>query len=140
LGFYHDVIDVNLKVTPYLLFEAKMHALLICTPPSHVLQFIRHFYVAKAAERSDERGGGLVHLGEGYLVKTRVSIQENQELTPGCEINNLVYAGKRKRILQTCVVQARVVKAHPPFPILFLYKNRICYPAWVLDFFDEASC
>jgi hypothetical protein len=31
-GFYHEVIDVNLEVAPYLLFEVKLHAPLICSP------------------------------------------------------------------------------------------------------------
>jgi hypothetical protein len=31
-GFYHDVIDVNLKVMPYFLFEGKLHTSLICSP------------------------------------------------------------------------------------------------------------
>jgi hypothetical protein len=65
-GFYHDVIEVDLEVTPYLLFEAKLHTPLICSP--HVLQSEQHFYVAKIVERSDERGDGLVHFIEGYLV------------------------------------------------------------------------
>jgi hypothetical protein len=32
LGFYHDDIDINLEVAPYLLFEVKLHAPLICSP------------------------------------------------------------------------------------------------------------
>jgi hypothetical protein len=44
-GFYHNVIDINLEVAPYLLFEAKLHTLLVCSP--HVLQCERHFHVAK---------------------------------------------------------------------------------------------
>jgi hypothetical protein len=45
---------------------------------------------------SDERGGWLVRLGEGYLVIARVGIQKAQELTSGCEIYDLVDAEKRK--------------------------------------------
>jgi hypothetical protein len=63
---YHDVVDVDLEVMPYLLFEAKMHKPLICSP--HIFQSEWHFYVAKAAKRSDECSGGLVHLGKGYLM------------------------------------------------------------------------
>jgi hypothetical protein len=68
LGFNQDVVDVNLKVGPYLLFEAKLHTPLICSP--RVLQSEQHFHIAKIAERSDERGGRLVGVGEGYLVIT----------------------------------------------------------------------
>jgi hypothetical protein len=31
-GFYHDVVNVHLEVTHYLLFETKLHAPLICSP------------------------------------------------------------------------------------------------------------
>jgi hypothetical protein len=31
-GFYHNVIDVDLEVTPYLLIVAKLHASMICRP------------------------------------------------------------------------------------------------------------
>jgi hypothetical protein len=65
-GFYHDVIDVNLKVMPYFLFEGKLHTSLICSP--RVLQSKRKFHIAKTTKRSNERGGRLIHLGEGYLV------------------------------------------------------------------------
>jgi hypothetical protein len=92
--FYHDVTDINLKFTPYLLFEAKLHTTLIFNP--RVLQFKWHFYVAKTAEGSDERGGGLVCLGEEYLVITRVGIQETQKLTSGREIYDLVKCGEGK--------------------------------------------
>jgi hypothetical protein len=57
---------------PYLLFNAKLHTPLVCS--LHVLKSGRHFYVAKIAEGSVERGNGLVHLGNGYLVITRVGI------------------------------------------------------------------
>jgi hypothetical protein len=134
---YHNVVDINLKVAPYFLFEAKLHTLLICSP--HVLQSDRHFYIAKITERSDERGGRLVCLGVGYLVITRVGMQETQELTPCNEVYNLVNARKGKWIFRTCLVQARVVNAHPPFSILLWYKNRICYLVRVLDFFNEAK-
>jgi hypothetical protein len=93
-GLYHNVIDVNLMVIPYLLFEAKLHTLLICSP--HVLLSERHFYVAKIGERSDEYGGRLVRLSEGYLVTAQVGILKAQELTSSSEIYDLVYVRKRK--------------------------------------------
>jgi hypothetical protein len=31
-GFYHDIIDIDLEVTPYLLLKAKLHTSLICSP------------------------------------------------------------------------------------------------------------
>jgi hypothetical protein len=30
--FYHDVVDINLEVIPYLLFDAKLHTPLVCSP------------------------------------------------------------------------------------------------------------
>jgi hypothetical protein len=68
LRFSHDVVDIDLEVAPYLLFEAKLHTPLVCCP--HILQSEWHFHIAKTTERSDKRGGGLVCLGEGYLVIT----------------------------------------------------------------------
>jgi hypothetical protein len=85
----------------------------------------------------DQCGGGLIYLGEGYLVI--VGIKKTREFTSGHEIYDLINVGKGKQIFQTCLSQARVVNAHPPFPILFWYKNLICYPVWVLDFFNKAS-
>jgi hypothetical protein len=74
----------------------------------------------------------LVRLNEGYLVTAQVGVLETQEVTPGCEIYDLVNAEKGKSIFWACLVQARVVNAHPPFPILFLYNNWIRYSVWVL--------
>jgi hypothetical protein len=31
-GLDHDVIDINLKFMPYLLFEAKLYTQLVCSP------------------------------------------------------------------------------------------------------------
>jgi hypothetical protein len=50
---------------PYFLFEEKLHGPLVYSP--HVLNSERHFYVAKIAERCDERGSGFVCLDERYL-------------------------------------------------------------------------
>jgi hypothetical protein len=81
------------------------------------------FLCSKSSRRCDEHGGRLVHLGEGYLVIARVGIQKTQELAPGLEIYDLVYASERKRIFWTSLLRARVVNTRPPFPILFRYKN-----------------
>jgi hypothetical protein len=51
-GLDHDVIDINLKFIPYLLFEAKLYTQLVCSP--RVLLSKWYFYVAKIARRSDE--------------------------------------------------------------------------------------
>jgi hypothetical protein len=37
------------------------------------------------------------------------------------------------------LVEISVVDTHSPFIILFLYKNRICYPVWMDYFFNESS-
>jgi hypothetical protein len=55
-GLHDDVIDIDLQVAPYLPFEAELHTLLVCGPC--ILQ----------PEGCDECGGGLIHLGKGYLV------------------------------------------------------------------------
>jgi hypothetical protein len=120
-----------------LLFEAKLHAPLICSP--RVLQSERQFYIAKIVERSDERGGRLVCPSEGYLVITSVGIQETYEFAPGREVYNFVNTGKGKWIFRTSLVHACVVNAHPPLPILLWYKHQICYPDRVLDILNEAS-
>jgi hypothetical protein len=72
--FYNDVIDIDLRIAPYSLFEAKMQTSLVSSP--HVLQSKWHFHIEKIAEEGDEHGGGLVCLCEGYLVITWVSIQK----------------------------------------------------------------
>jgi hypothetical protein len=51
-----------------LLFEAKLHAPLVCGP--YVLESELHFHIAKTTKGSDECGGRLVRLGKGYLVVT----------------------------------------------------------------------
>jgi hypothetical protein len=104
-----------------------------------VLQSKPHFHIAKIAERSDERGGRLVWLSEGYLVIARVGVQETVELTPSHEVYNLVNTGKGKWIFWACLVQAHVVNAHTPFPLLSWYKNQIRYPVWVLHFLNVSS-
>jgi hypothetical protein len=68
LGFYDDIVDIDLQVTPHLPLEVELHTPLICGP--FVLQSERQFYIAKTALGGDERGGGLILLGEGYLVVT----------------------------------------------------------------------
>jgi hypothetical protein len=78
-----------------VLFEAKLHTSLVCSP--RVLQSGRYFHIAKTTEGIDEYGNGLVHLGEGNMVITRVGIQETQELRPNSEVYNLVDAGKGDR-------------------------------------------
>jgi hypothetical protein len=133
----HDVINIHLKVTPYLVIEAKLHTPLVCSPC--IFQSEWHFYIAKTTKKCDECGGGLVHLSEGYLVATRVGIKETQGLTSDREIYVLINIGKGKQIFRTCLVPTHVVNAHPLFPILFRYNNWICYPVRVLDFFDEAN-
>jgi hypothetical protein len=40
----------------------------------HVFQSERYFYIANIAKRSNECGGGLVRLGERYLVIVRLGI------------------------------------------------------------------
>jgi hypothetical protein len=49
LGFYQNVVDVNLTVTPYLLFEVKLCTPLLCS--SHVLQSERHFSDSKNCQK-----------------------------------------------------------------------------------------
>jgi hypothetical protein len=123
LRLHDNVIDVDLQVVLYLPFETELHTPLVCSPC--ILQSEQHFHIAKTIEGGDEHGDGLVCLSEGCLVITRVGVQETQELTPSSEVNDLVDAGKGKRIFWTCLVQDRVIKRNPPFPILVWYKNWI---------------
>jgi hypothetical protein len=77
-------------------FEAELHTPLVCCP--YVLQSKRHFHIAKIVIKGDEHGGGLVSLDEGYLVITRVCIQETQELATGSEVDDLINIGKGEQI------------------------------------------
>jgi hypothetical protein len=65
-GLHDDVINIDPQFAPYLPFETELHTSLVCGPC--VLEPKWHFYIAKTTEGSDEHGGGLVHLGKGYLV------------------------------------------------------------------------
>jgi hypothetical protein len=101
LRFYDDVIDVDCQVVPYLAFEVEPHTPLVCSP--YILQSARHFHVAKTTEGGDECGGSLVCLSEGYLVVTRVGVQETHEFAPGSEVKDLADLGKGERIFWTCL-------------------------------------
>jgi hypothetical protein len=70
LGLYNDVVNVDLQIMPDLFLKTGLHTPLVGGPC--ILQNERHFYVAKAPEWSNEWGGGLVCLGEGYLVVAQV--------------------------------------------------------------------
>jgi hypothetical protein len=106
-------------------FEAELHTPLVCSP--RILQSERHFHGAITAVRGDERDGGLVCLGEGYLVITRVRVQKTQEPATGSEVNDMINTGKRGWIFRTCLIQARVIDTYSPLLVLLWYKNQICY-------------
>jgi hypothetical protein len=65
-GLHDNVIDVDLQIAPDLPLKAGLHTPLVGGP--RVLQPERHFYIAKAPEGSNERGGGQFCLGEGFVV------------------------------------------------------------------------
>jgi hypothetical protein len=79
-------------------FETGLYTPLVGGP--RVLSSEWHFYVAEASEGSDEHGGGLVYLDEGYLEVTQVGIQKTHEFAPGSEVYNLLDSGERERIVR----------------------------------------
>jgi hypothetical protein len=74
------------------------------------------------------------------LVIARVGIQKREDSAPRCEINYLVYARQRERILRTRLVKVSIVNTHSPFPILIFYKDEIGKLVGVIHFLDETSC
>jgi hypothetical protein len=119
-----------------LSLKTGLHTPLVGGP--RVLYPERHLHITEATEGSNEHGGGLVHISEGYLVVAWVGILETQEFTPGNEVHDLVDSWERERILWACLVQACVIYAHPPFPILSCHKYQIGCPIWVIHFFHKA--
>jgi hypothetical protein len=79
----------------------------------------------------------LVCYAHRYLVVTGVRTEKTEGFAPSCRIDYLIYARQRKRVLETCLVKARAVNAHPPFLILLLYKYRVSKTLGVEYFLDE---
>jgi hypothetical protein len=68
---------------------------------------------------------------------TRVSIQETQTLTTISGINDLVNAGKSKRIFEASFIQVGVVNTHSPRAILLQDKYWVSQPLRMEYFNDE---
>jgi hypothetical protein len=51
----------------------------------------------------------------------------------------LIYSWKRERVFWTCLIETRVVDAHPKLLASLGDNNRIGQPLWVMDLLDEAS-
>jgi hypothetical protein len=79
----------------------------------------------------------LVRYAHRHLVVPGVRIEKIEGFEPSYQIDYLIYARQRKRILGTCHVKARVVNTHPPFLILLLYKYRVSKPLGVEYFSDK---
>jgi hypothetical protein len=44
-----------------------------------------------------------------------------------------------KGVLRAVFIEIGVINAHPPFIILFSYKNWVDKPLWVIHLFDKAG-
>jgi hypothetical protein len=73
------------------------------------------------------------------LMKTRVSIQEGQEVAPRGRIHDLIYSWKWIWVLGTGLIKVGIVDAHLKLPISLGNDDWIGQPYWVMDLFDEAS-
>jgi hypothetical protein len=115
-----------------------LHATLV--GGASIFQAERHGDLAVRAEWGDERGCELIELFHHDLVIARVGIQKREDFASQCEINYLVNAWQRERILGTFHIKASIVNTHSPFPILLFYKDGISKPVGVIHFLDETSC
>ena len=113
-----DVIDVDLLVVADLLPETPLHAPLEGGP--HVPKVERHRGVAEGADGGDEGRGQLVEGVHRDLVVIGVCVQKVEGLTTGGGVDHLVHPRKGERILETGLVEASVVHAYSPIPILLL--------------------
>jgi hypothetical protein len=74
-----------------------------------------------------------------HLMKTRIGIYEEQQITPGGGVYNLIYSGKWIRVFWTCLIEVGVVDAHPKLPVSLGDNDRIGQPHWMVDLLDETS-
>jgi hypothetical protein len=72
-------------------------------------------------------------------VIARIAIQEAEKLAPGSGVHNLVDARKTKRVFRAGPIEIGIINAHPPFFILFGYKDRISYPVWMIHFSNKTG-
>jgi hypothetical protein len=54
-------------------------------------------------------------------------------------INDLVYTRQAEGVLRAMFVEIGVINAHPPFIILFPYKNWVGKPLRMIHLFDKAG-
>jgi hypothetical protein len=123
-GFDYDVIHISLDGSPDEVPKILEHEPLVRGPC--VLQAKWHGDVAIRSEEGDEGSHELVELLHHDLIVSGGHIKEAKGFEPRGQVDYLVYARKRKRILRACLVETRVLNTHSPFLTLFSYKNRIC--------------
>ena len=95
-----------------------MHAPLEGGPD--VLEVKWHGGVEEGAKGGDEGCGQLIGGIHHHLVVPRVCVQKAEGLTTGGGVDHLVHPRKGERILETGLVEASVVHAYSPIPILLL--------------------
>ena len=69
----------------------------------------------------------------------RVAIVKTKQITASRGIHDPIDPWQGERIFRACFVEIGIINTHPPFFILFAYKDRIGKPIRVIYFFDEPS-
>jgi hypothetical protein len=64
---------------------------------------------------------------------------ETKSLTADCGVDDLVNLRKGEWVFGAGLVEAGIVNAHSPFPILLLDQDGVGQPIGVLDLFNEAG-
>jgi hypothetical protein len=95
--------------------ENMLHTPVICS--TRISKAKWHRYVAKHAERCDERGRELI--GPSSSFGGNPNRHQGNTRAPRSRIHNLIDSWQRKGNFGTCFIQPGEIYTHPPFPLLF---------------------
>jgi hypothetical protein len=104
-----------------------------------ILKTVRHGDITKEVIYCYKSNMFFIFSRHGYLMKTRISIYEAQQITARGRVHGLIYSWKRKRIFSACLVETGVVDTHPKFPIGLRDGNRVGQPPQVVYLPDESG-
>jgi hypothetical protein len=102
-----------------------------------ILKTIRHRDITKEVIYYYKSSMFFIFSRHWYLMKTRISIYEAQQVIARSRIHDLIYMWKRERIFGACLVETSVANAHPKFLAGLGDDNRVGQLPWVVDLPDE---
>jgi hypothetical protein len=79
---------------------------------------------------------GLIHM---YLVVSRESIHEGEELMHRCRVYKESNLGQWKTVLGVCFVEIGEIDTHSPFFAGLFDQNDIGQPFWIVCFSDKSG-